>query len=216
MDAAPAGVDLFVLPEMFTTGFSMRTAELAERSPGETQRWLLEQARARDAAVTGSVMIRDGERCCNRLLFAQPDGTLDFYDTRHLFRMGGEEPHYAAGDRSVIVSFRGIRIGLQVCYDLLLYVANWPAARASAWRTLLAARAIENQAVVAGVNRIGADGNRVAHQGDSVLHDPLGAVLMQAGAASGVFVADLDLDAVQRVRQRFPAHLDADPFTLAR
>lgn len=227
--------DLVVLPEMFTTGFSMLPQTLAEPAGGETCTWLRDQAMQLDAAIAGSVMTRsmsapERASCVNRLLFATPDGALQHYDKRHLFRMGGEHQHYEPGRQAVVVTWRGVRIGLQICYDLrfpvwsrrraefdyqlLLYVANWPSARSHAWRQLLIARAIENQAFVVGVNRCGDDGQGIAHLGDSAAHDYLGATLVDLGEQPGVATVTLDIAALQRFRERFPAHLDADRFTL--
>ncbi len=229
------GADLVILPEMFTTGFSMDSATLAEPADGPTVQWLRDWSRRLNAAVTGSVMTRDGERRVNRLWFATPDGCVHHYDKRHLFRMAGEHQHYAAGDATLVVEFRGWRIAPLVCYDLrfpvwsrrrpgfdydlLLYVANWPARRSHAWRQLLVARAIENQSHVIGVNRIGTDGNGVAHDGDSAAYDhlgmPLAAPTAAPTAATAVATAVLDLAAQREFRDRFPAHLDADRFEFA-
>jgi omega-amidase len=222
--------DLVVLPEMFTTGFSMEPERLAEPAHGPAEHWLLEQARRLDAAVCGSVMTRDAGRHYNRLLFATPSGAVQAYDKRHLFRMGGEHEHYAPGGAALVVEFRGWRIAPQVCYDLrfpvwsrrrpgydydlLLYVANWPARRGFAWRQLLVARAIENQACVAGVNRVGDDGKGIPHDGGSALHDALGGTLASPGTAAGVVTATLDLVALREFREKFPAHLDADAWQL--
>jgi predicted amidohydrolase len=222
--------DLVVLPEMFTTGFSMHSASLAELAAGPTATWLQAWARRLDAAVMGSVMTRDGERCVNRLWFATPDGRLHQYDKRHLFRMAGEHEHFAAGSASLVVEFRGWRIAPLVCYDLrfpvwsrrrpgfdydlLVYVANWPARRAHAWRQLLVARAIENQGYVIGVNRVGTDGTGIGHDGDSVAHDFLGMPIVTLGATVGQATVGLDLAALREFRGRFPAHLDADRFEL--
>lgn len=222
--------DLIVLPEMFTTGFSMQPAALAESPEGQTWAWLRSQAKLLDSAIAGSVMTRETEACVNRLLFAKPDGRIVHYDKRHLFRMGREHENYQPGTQPVAVNWRGLRIGLQICYDLrfpvwsrrrpdfdydlLLYVANWPSARSFAWRQLLSARAIENQCYVVGVNRCGADGHGVAHQGDSAAHDFLGAALLRLGEEAGCVTVTLDLAALQRFRERFPAHQDADRFTL--
>jgi predicted amidohydrolase len=175
-------------------------------------------------------MTRDQGRCLNRLGFATPDGLLHHYDKRHLFRMAGEHQHYAAGDRGLVVEFRGWRIAPLVCYDLrfpvwsrrrpdydydlLVYVANWPARRSYAWRQLLIARAIENQSYVAGVNRTGADGNGIAYDGESAAHDYLGMPLAGLGTGAGSATVALDLVALREFRERFPAHLDADSFTL--
>ena len=226
----PGATDLVILPEMFSTGFSMQPGDLAEPVDGPTARWLRDWAARLDAAVVGSVMTRDAGRSVNRLWFATPDGALSHYDKRHLFRMAGEHEHYAAGAQGLVVEFRGWRIAPLVCYDLrfpvwsrrrpgydydlLLYVANWPARRAYAWRQLLIARAIENQCYVAGVNRVGADGNGIAHDGDSAVHDFLGMPLATLGGASSTGQVALDPAALAEFRERFPAHLDADRFEL--
>jgi predicted amidohydrolase len=197
---------------------------------GPTTQWLLGQARRLDAAVCGSVMTVDAGRCVNRLLFATPDGRVARYDKRHLFRMGQEHEHYSAGDATVVVEFRGWRIAPLVCYDLrfpvwsrrrpgyeydlLVYVANWPARRGYAWRQLLIARAIENQCCLAGVNRIGEDGNGIPHDGGSTLLDALGAPLLAPGPAETVATATLDREALLQLREKFPAHHDADEFQL--
>jgi predicted amidohydrolase len=222
--------DLVVLPEMFTTGFSMHPQAHAEGPGGPGVRWLAQCAMRLDAAVTGSLMTRDGDRCVNRLWFATPDGALQCYDKRHLFRMGGEHEHYRAGDRLLIVEHRGWRIAPLICYDLrfpvwsrrradydydlLLYVANWPARRRHAWRQLLIARAIENQAYVAGVNRIGADGQGLEHAGDSTLLDFLGAPVADLGGLAAVRTVVLDRATLHEARTNFPAQLDADRFEL--
>ncbi len=222
--------DLVLLPETFTTGFSMQVEPIAEPPGGPTTQWLLRQAHSLDAAVAGSVITVEEGRYYNRLLWAQPDGTLHRYDKRHLFRMGREHEHFTAGRTPLSVTWRGWRVCPLVCYDLrfpvfsrrrpqldyelLLYVANWPAPRAEAWRQLLRARAIENLAYVAGLNRVGNDGLGVAYAGDSAVIDFLGGALAQGGAAAAVLTAVLDGEALAAFRARFPAHLDADPFTL--
>jgi len=220
--------DLIVLPEMFSTGFSMAALQLAETMDGPTVGWLREQAVALGCAITGSLIVREGDRHYNRLLWAAPDGRLRHYDKRHLFRMALEHQHYAAGTRRLVIEHRGWRVCPLVCYDLrfpvwsrnrddydlLLYVANWPASRRLAWKTLLRARAIENLSYVVGVNRIGRDGNDVAYAGDSVALDYLAEPL--AGDRGGDFseTAVLDRDALGAFRSSFPAHLDADAFVL--
>lgn len=220
--------DLIVLPEMFTTGFSMDAARLAETMDGPTVGWMREEAAALGCAITGSLIIRDGDRHYNRMLWVAPDGAVRHYDKRHLFRMAGEQEHYAAGARRITVEYKGWRICPLVCYDLrfpvwsrnrgdydlLLYVANWPARRSLAWKTLLRARAIENVAYVVGVNRIGSDGNGASYAGDSVALDFLGQPL--AGDRGGDFAetAVLDRDLLQSWRASFPVHLDADEFRI--
>jgi predicted amidohydrolase len=222
--------DMVVLPETFTTGFSMDVERLSERADGPSSQWLLRLAARLDAAITGSVITQDGEHYYNRLLWAAPSGELRSYDKRHLFRMGREHEHFTAGRDAWSVCWRGFSICPLVCYDLrfpvfsrrraqldydvLVYVANWPAPRASAWRQLLRARAIENQAYVIGVNRVGADGAGIAHAGDSAVIDFLGQPLMELGATAAVSTVSLDLEALHAFRARFPAHLDADAFTL--
>ena len=222
--------DLVVLPEMFTSGFTMKPDAFAEAADGETRAWLLRQAKALDAAVGGSVAVRDDDRFYNRFMLALPDGLTYWYDKRHLFRMGGEHRHYSPGSHALIIEWRGLRLCPLVCYDLrfpvwsrrrpqleydlLIYSANWPAARRYAWNTLLRARAIENQAYVAGVNRIGEDGAGIAHVGDSVALDFTGQPLLELNDKAQVATVALDPDALRAWRDKFPAHLDADAFTL--
>jgi omega-amidase len=225
------GTDLVVLPETFTTGFSMEVERLGEPAAGPTRVWLTDLARELDAAITGSIITADGGRYYNRLLWAQPGAApLRHYDKRHLFRMGREHQHFAPGAAAWSVHWRGFHVCPLVCYDLrfpvfsrrragldyelLLYVANWPAPRAHAWRTLLAARAIENQAYVVGVNRVGADAHGIAHSGDSAAIDFLGQPLIEAGAEPAVLTVELDAARLAAFREKFPAHLDADRFTL--
>ena len=220
--------DLVVLPEMFSTGFSMAAAELAEDMDGPTIDWMREEAAALGCVIAGSLIVRDGGRCYNRLVWARPDGSLEHYDKRHLFRLAGEQEHYAAGSRRLVVALKGWRVCPMICYDLrfpvwsrsrgdydlLLYVANWPQRRALAWSTLLRARAIENQSYVVGVNRIGKDGNGTAYAGDSVALDFLGQPLSSEGGGDRVETAVLDLESLRAYRESFPVHLDADRFEL--
>ncbi len=222
--------DLVVLPEMFTTGFTMQPQTQAEAADGPTRAWLGEQARALDAAVGGSVAINDRGRFFNRFMVATPGGPTYWYDKRHLFRMGAEHRHYSAGHHALIIEWRGVRLCPLVCYDLrfpvwsrrrpeleydlVLYSANWPAPRRHAWMTLLRARAIENQAFCAGVNRVGDDANGVAHAGDSVLLDYMGLPLAELHDKAQVITAPIDIEQLRQWRDRFPAHLDADAFSL--
>jgi omega-amidase len=222
--------DLVVLPETFTTGFSMEVERLGEPPRGPTTAWLLQLAAALDAVVTGSVITLDGGRYYNRLLWASPNGELRHYDKRHLFRMGREHEHFTAGGATWSVTWRGFSISPLVCYDLrfpvfsrrrpgldyelLLYVANWPAARADAWRQLLRARAIENLAYVVGVNRVGSDGHEVPYAGDSAAVDFRGRTLADAGNVSALLTVELPRESLTAFREKFPAHLDADRFTL--
>jgi len=228
--------DLVLLPETFTSGFSNEALASAETMEGPTVAWLADQARALGAAITGSVQIRDGDGVFNRLLWADADGNAYRYDKRHLFRMAGEHERYAAGRDRMAVELHGWRVCPLVCYDLrfpvfsrnrfdveapdrfdydlLLFVANWPAARRHAWRSLLPARAIENLAFVAAVNRVGRDGNGHDYAGDSVVHDFLGMPLVECGAQPQVVTATLSAAALAAHRERFPAQLDADRFEL--
>jgi predicted amidohydrolase len=222
--------DLVVLPETFTTGFSMEVERLGEVPGGPTTAWLVEHAARLDAVITGSVITRDGAGYYNRLLWASPSGELRHYDKRHLFRMGREHEHFTAGGAAWSVAWRGLSVCPLVCYDLrfpvwsrrrpgldydlLLYVANWPAARADAWRQLLRARAIENQAYVVGVNRVGNDGHGVVHVGDSAAIDFRGRTLADAGEVPALLTVELPREPLAQFREKFPAHLDADRFTL--
>ena len=221
--------DLIVLPEMFTSAFAMGGA-VAEEHPGPTLEWMQRMAEHTGAALTGSVASIEHGKRFNRLLFVKPDGTYSIYDKKHLFRMLGEDRRYAAGNRKIIVEWRGWRILPLVCYDLrfpvwsrytqaepydlLVYVANWPAARNHHWRALLQARAIENLAYVAGVNRIGRDGNDLDYVGHSAVVDPQGIEVLQAGPVAGVYTTTLSHAALTDWRAKFPAWMDADAFTL--
>lgn len=221
--------DLVVLPEMFTTGFTMSPEAVAEAEDGETRHWMQVQAQQLNAALVGSVVTQTADGYRNRLLFCTPDGDVILYDKRHLFRMGGEHNHYQQGSERVVLEYRGWRIMPQICYDLrfpvftrnrneydlLLYVANWPAPRRHAWRTLLQARAIENLSYVAGVNRVGSDGSGLQYSGDSLLLDFCGERLVD-GPEGEAFVETrtLDAEALSAFRTRFPAWMDADEFAL--
>ena len=221
------GADLIILPEMFTTGFSMDSATQAEPENGPTHRWLQSQAAKYNAVITGRVIIQaaDGSHR-NRLLWARPDGEVLHYDKRHLFRMAGEHNHYTPGERQVLFEIKGWRIRPLICYDLrfpvwsrdaqdtdlLLYTANWPGARRQHWNRLLPARAIENLCYVAAVNRVGTDGKGFAYTGDSQVLDFQGESLLSAGEADGVFTVCLKADELAAYRSKFPANLDADTF----
>ena len=231
-----SATDLVLLPETFTSGFSNEAIGRAEGMDGPTVRWIQDQASRLGAVVTGSVQIREGGGVFNRLLWATPDGQLRHYDKRHLFRMAGEHERYAAGRERLTVELKGWRICPLVCYDLrfpvfvrnrfaaeapgrfdydlLVFVANWPSARAHAWRTLLRARAIENLCCVAAVNRVGRDGNDIHYGGDSVALDELGHALVECGSRVQVVTTTFQADALAGHRARFPAQMDADTFQL--
>jgi predicted amidohydrolase len=221
--------DLILLPEMFATGFTMLPEVHAEPAAGPTLRWMQEQSALTGALLCGSLAVADGGRFFNRFYWVSPQGEIGWYDKRHLFRMGAEPEHYSAGQTRALFEYRGWRILPLVCYDLrfpvwcrsrndydlILCVANWPQPRRHAWRTLLMARAIENQCYLAGVNRIGQDGNGLDHSGDSLLVDFKGDTLIDRPAGTPfVATATLDPAALQRFRERFPAWQDADPFQL--
>jgi predicted amidohydrolase len=228
--------DLIVLPETFTSGFTNETVRNAETMQGESVAWLQALAQEIATTITGSMVIRGGERCVNRLVWMRPDGTFELYDKRHLFRMAKEHERYAGGNERLIVELNGWRICPMVCYDLrfpvwirnrhgpaasdrfdydlLIFVANWPAPRRQPWRTLLRARAIENLCYCAGVNRIGVDGNDLAYAGDSAVLDFLGESLAELGAQEQVVTVTLDAQALAAHRERFPAWMDADDFQI--
>ena len=228
--------DLVVLPETFTSGFSNDAIDKAEGMDGPTVAWLREQANALDAVVTGSVQLRVGNEVFNRLLWATPAGELKHYDKRHLFRYAGEHKRYAAGRDRLAVELKGWRINPLVCYDLRfpvfarnrydverekqldfdlqLYVANWPSARAYPWKTLLRARAIENLCYVVGVNRVGTDGNGLHYSGDSAVIDFLGQPASECADQEVVVTTTLQAAELAAHRERFPAMLDADAFSI--
>jgi predicted amidohydrolase len=224
----PDPLDLIVLPEVFTTGFHPRARQHAETAAGPVSQWLARHANHYNAVVTGSVVFNDAKAHCNRLLWAAPDKPLQYYDKRHLFRMAGEHERYRAGRQRCIFTLGSWRVLAQVCYDLrfpvfsrnrddydlALYVANWPAARHDHWRSLLKARAIENQAYVIGVNRVGHDAYKQAYAGGSVVFSPEGELLVEAGDQASVITAQLSEAALRDYRARFPAHLDGDEFSL--
>jgi predicted amidohydrolase len=220
---------LIVLPEMFTTAFSMRSSELAERMEGPTVEWMATLAKATGAVLYGSLIIEEGGSYYNRGIWMRPDGSHRHYDKRHLFRMANETDHFDQGAERVVVELKGWRFLLQICYDLrfpvfsrnqgdydgIIYVANWPEARRAAWSKLLLARAIENQAWVVGVNRVGSDANDIQYTGDSVLVDPYGEVKAAPGASRDQFCnALLEGDVLPSFRERFPVAKDADLFEL--
>ena len=231
--------EVVVLPEMFSTGFSMNPEGLAERMDGRTIGWMKEISKKYRCILTGSIIIEEDGNYYNRAVWVQPDGGYGIYDKRHLFAYAGEDEHYTAGNKRLIVSVKGWRINIQVCYDLrfpvwarqsplpqtngytgmpeydvLLYMANWPVRRSLAWRTLLQARAIENQAYVVGVNRTGMDGKGVEHGGESSVFDPLGEKVWQAGAEATVQTVVLTSKALLTTRADLPFLKDADKFML--
>jgi predicted amidohydrolase len=226
--ASSEASDLIILPEMFTTGFTMEASKNAETMDGDTVAWMANVAGQQQVTLCGSIIIEVSGHFYNRLIWMPPDGQLASYDKRHLFRMADEHQHYTAGQQRTLVQLGEWRICPMVCYDLrfpawsrgrnefdlLIYVANWPSARRSAWRVLLPARAVENQCYVAGVNRVGEDGNGVAYAGDSMVADYLGSLVTDCEDRPCSTTVSLDLDALIRYREKFPAFLDSDEFTI--
>lgn len=236
--------ELVVLPEMFSTGFSMRPEELAETMEGETVQWMKRIAAQKKVILTGSVIIKeesaDGQvNYYNRLIWMLPNGQYGVYDKRHRFAYAGEDDHYTAGSKRLIASVKGWKINLLVCYDLrfpvwarqqtrnvstllstgseydvLIYVANWPERRIQAWKTLLQARAIENQCYVVGANRVGDDGNKIHYSGESMIIDPLGEVLYTKKDEEDIYTITLEKTQLDSVREKFPFWKDADAFMI--
>jgi omega-amidase len=229
--------DLIVLPEMFSTGFSMRPEALAETMEGEAVRWMQSMARNKRSTIVGSLIIEEQGSYYNRLVWMRPDASFAYYDKRHLFSFAQEDAHYAAGKQRLIVDLHGWKVCPLVCYDLRfpvwtrnqafdgsetesvfdlqLFVANWPEARRIPWNTLLEARAHENQCFVIGVNRVGEDGNGISHAGDSVVFSPKGEKLTSIQAfKEDVYTLDLHYDDLASFRSKFTAWKDKDRFTL--
>ena len=225
--------DLIILPEMFNTGFSMAAEQLAEPMNSKTFRWMKQQAAQTGAVVVGSYIVKEGGKYFNRLIWMEPDGQYATYDKRHLFRMANEHHHFDMGNKRLIRELKGWRICPLVCYDLrfpvwsrnldpegelaydlLIYIANWPEPRSLAWSVLLQGRAVENLCYVAGVNRVGTDGNDISYNGCSAVVDPKGQRLYYAEECEAIHTISLSGEELLRYREKFPAHLDADQFSL--
>jgi predicted amidohydrolase len=222
--------EIVVLPEMFSTGFSMSPERLAESMSGDTVQWMSDTAKKHRIILTGSLIIEENGHYYNRLVWMQPDGAWSSYDKRHLFGYADEDRHYTAGTQKLIVQVNGWRICPLVCYDLrfpvwarnvpgseydvLLYVANWPQRRSLAWKTLLQARAIENQAYCIGVNRVGEDGKGILYSGGSSAFDPLGELLWQDADSEAVHTIALSRQKLEEARSHFPFLRDADKFLI--
>jgi omega-amidase len=222
--------EIVILPEMFTTGFSMKPELFAETMDGETVQWMEKTAAKKKIILTGSVIIEEDGKYFNRLIWMLPNGEYGMYDKRHLFAFADEHAHYTAGNKKLIASVKGWKINLQICYDLrfpvwtrqdsenrydlLINVANWPEKRNIAWQTLLRARAIENQCFVAGVNCTGEDGNKIYYSGESMLIDPTGEIIYQKKKEEDIFTTTLQKEKITETRERFPFWKDADFFIL--
>jgi len=221
--------DLIVLPEMFNTGFSMNPEQLAEDMDGKTMKWMHQQAKKFDCVLTGSIIIKEDKKYFNRLIWMRPDSTYEYYDKRHLFGLGEEDKHYSSGNKKLLVELHGWKICPMICYDLrfpvwlrnideeydmLLIVANWPERRSLHWRTLIPARAIENQAFVVAVNRVGHDGNEIYHSGDSMCIDPNGKVIYYKPNDEDLYTFSINKEDLTAARESFPFLKDADKFKL--
>ena len=234
--------EIVILPEMFSTGFSMNPELLAEKMDGPTIAWMKKTAEEKKIILTGSIIIKEDKESVikyfNRLIWMLPNGQYGYYDKRHLFAYAGEDEKYSPGNKRLIASVKGWKINLLVCYDLrfpawarqsspasgeignapeydlLIYVANWPERRIHAWKTLLKARAIENQCYVAGINRTGTDGNNIVYNGNSMIIDPLGEVLYSGPDKEDVFTYTLHKEKLDEVRTKFPFWKDADRFLI--
>ncbi|GMV77740.1 MAG: amidohydrolase [Chitinophagaceae bacterium] len=225
--------EVVVLPEMFSTGFSMQPEQFAESMNGSTLQWMQKIAFEKKTILTGSLMIEENGNYYNRLIWMLPNKQFGYYDKRHCFAFAKENEHYTAGNKRLIASVNGWKINVQICYDLrfpvwarqtmnnntaeydvLIYVANWPQRRSYAWKTLLTARAIENQCYVIGVNRIGDDGNKIYHSGDSMVINALGEILYHKENEEDVFTITLQKNELQEIRNKFPFLADADSFKI--
>lgn len=219
--------DIVFLPEMFTTGFSMNVDQLAEPMDGETVQWMKKRCAEHGLALCGSLMIRENGKYFNRLLFVEPSGEIHTYDKRHLFTMGNEESHFEQGTQRLILQYKGWRICPLVCYDVrfpvwsrnrneyqvLVYAANWPSNRDEVWNTLLKARAIENQAYVVGVNRVGVDGQMISYSGHSQILAAKGNCLAETKPGEeGIVSAEISYSELEKFKMAFPVLDDADSF----
>lgn len=223
-------VDLIMLPEMFTTGFTMNAKENAEVKGTTTHKWMQQMAKQHSCAIVGSYITREGSLFFNTLTWVDESGMENFYRKKHLFRMADEHKHFHAGIERIIIDYKGWKICPLICYDLrfpewsrnkfskktnaldydlLLYVANWPATRAIAWTSLLQARAVENLCYTAGVNRIGVDGNDVEYSGNSAVFDFKGNQMIR-GENDEILISKISKDSLEEYRSKFPAYLDAD------
>ncbi|MFK8037413.1 MAG: nitrilase-related carbon-nitrogen hydrolase [Crocinitomicaceae bacterium] len=232
----PDDLDCIILPEMFATGFTMKPSSFWEDDQGVTFQWLKKWAKKLNTSFGAGVITKsETGKYQNTFVMVNPSGNIEYYNKRHLFRMGSENEHYVAGLNPTIVSIKGWKINLQVCYDLrfpvfarntmsdgnplydaMIYIANWPEARAYAWQNLLQARAIENQAYVIGVNRVGEDGNGIKHSGDSAIYGPLGQLKHEILTGhEKIIYCELNKNKLLRARETFPVLLDADQFRIA-
>ena len=244
IDAISESTDLIILPEMLNTGFSMKSKELSETMSGKTVSWMITTSKKANAVIVGSLIIEEKNKFYNRLIWVEPNGEVKSYDKRHLFRMADEHNHFNAGSERLIIEYKGWKICPLVCYDLrfpvwsrntnfchpelvegserarpvydvLIYIANWPAARKAPWSKLLEARAIENQCYVVGVNRVGVDGKGFAYSGNSAIINPKGEPISSIPENENYTEnCSLSLDELNNFRKVFPVGMDADEFSL--
>jgi predicted amidohydrolase len=224
----PSDCDLIVLPEAFNTGFSMEAEKVSETMEGNTISWMKKASSEKNMAICGSLFIHESGSYFNRFCWVEPNGDIKTYDKRHLFSMGSEDKTYTNGKNQLLIDFKGWMIFPQICYDLrfpvwsrntsdyhlLIYVANWPSARAEVWKTLLKARAIENQCFVVAANRVGTDGMALIYQGDSMVIDFKGNCISDATDGEKVLIMELDKSSLLRFREKFDTLKDADAFVL--
>ena len=220
--------DLIVLPEMFTTGFSMNPKDISETMNGETVQWMKDNASKINSAVCGSIIIEEDDKYFNRFIWVNPDGSIHHYDKKHLFSFAGEDKNYTAGSEKIIIEYKGWKICPLVCYDLrfpvwsrnsedydlLIYVANWPTKRKLAWKSLLVARAIENQCYVIGVNRVGTDENNHYYSGESSLINALGETLYTNSHIEDIYTTSISKYELNKVRNQLPFLNDKDNFKI--
>ncbi len=221
--------DLVFLPELFSTGFTMNVREYAEKQNGDTFCWMKNQASCHNVVLAGSYIAEEKGMYFNRLVWMEPNGRSAIYDKRHLFRIGDENEHYSPGNRIAVVTWKSWHIRPLICYDLrfpvwsrnrndydvLAYIANWPSSRQDVWDALLKARAIENQAYVIGLNRVGKDGRSIEYAGGSVVYGPDGNALVSSKTSGQeILQVELSLNELRRFRKKFPVHLDADDFNI--
>ena len=228
INAISEKVDLIVLPEMFTSGFTMNPKDVCEAMDGETVLWLKLIAKAKNSAITGSLIIKENNNYYNRLVFVFPSGEIQFYDKRHLFTLAGEEKVYTSGIKKLIIDYLGFKICPLICYDLrfpvfsrnneeydvLLYVANWPKVRINAWDALLKARAIENISYTIGVNRVGIDNNKLEYNGHSQIIDFSGNHLLEPQENEDIYITTLHKNYLLDFREKFGFLNDRDAFTV--
>jgi omega-amidase len=233
LDAIDRKTNVVILPEMFSTGFSMQPNLFAEKMDGITINWMKHQATKHKIILCGSVMIEAEGNYFNRFVWMQPNGVFATYDKKHLFAFAGENNYFTAGKNQIITQANGLKIKPLICYDLrfpvwarqqtnttndmydvLLYVANWPERRSYAWKSLLVARAIENQCFVIAVNRIGKDGNDINHSGDSMIINPLGEIIYSKADEEAIFTYTIEKSVVDEIRAKFPFYKDSDSFNI--